>query len=94
MQLISVKVSGVWTVGKTALGKNFAYILYLIQCNYCVIGWMAVVRFPLGQDLFLRHDVQVGSGAYPTFYPVNAGVLFWWLNLPEPESDHLPPANA
>jgi hypothetical protein len=30
-----------------------------------------------GQEVFLLHNVQNGSGAHPAFYPMSTGGSFW-----------------
>jgi hypothetical protein len=53
------------------------------------------VRFPAGAgNFYLRHRVQTGSGAHPTFYPIGTSGSFLGLKWPGREADHSPPYSA
>jgi hypothetical protein len=47
-----------------------------------------------GQEIFLLHSVQTGSGANPDSYPMGAGALSPGVKWPRREADHSPPTSA
>jgi hypothetical protein len=53
------------------------------------------VRFPAGAGNFsLHHNVQNGSGAHPSSYPMGNRGSFRGVKRPGREADHSPPSSA
>jgi hypothetical protein len=46
-----------------------------------------------GQEYFLLHVVQTGSGVHPTSSPMGTGGSFPGVKRPAREADHSPPAS-
>jgi hypothetical protein len=47
-----------------------------------------------GQEFFLLHVVQTGSGAHPASYPMGTGGCFLGVKRQGREADHSPPTSA
>jgi hypothetical protein len=47
-----------------------------------------------GQEFYLLHVVQTGSGIHPTSYPMGTGSSFPGVKRPGREADQSPPTNA
>jgi hypothetical protein len=62
--------------------RHSVLALMVPTCYTIISGWMVGVRFEAEEGFSLRHHVQTGPGAQPTFYLMNTAASF------PPESGH------
>jgi hypothetical protein len=68
---------GVWIIKRMKLLNKSRDSSVDIATGYGPDNRMIGVRFPAGAaNYFLRHHVQIGSGAYPASYPMDTGGSF------------------